>query len=72
MDAEEIELGDEKKKNGYRGSGAGLDLEGPNYQHASQTGFPSVFCTRAKYNLRKYLSPVKMCLISNVLTAFVS
>jgi len=70
MDAEEIELGDEKKKMDQDAAEQGLDLEGPEFisTHPKQDSL-RFFAPAAKYNLRKYIISCKNVPYINVADA---
>ncbi|MES2678368.1 MAG: hypothetical protein V4635_00725 [Bacteroidota bacterium] len=70
MDAEEIELGDEKKKLDQEAAEQGLDLEGPEFisTHPKQDSL-RFFAPAAKYNLRKYIISCKNVPYINVADA---
>ena len=70
MDAEEIELGDEKKKMDTEAAEQGLDLEGPEFisTHPKQDSL-RFFAPAAKYNLRKYIISCKNVPYVNVADA---
>lgn len=70
MDAEEIELGDDKKKMDTEAAEQGLDLEGPEFisTHPKQDSL-RFFAPAAKYNLRKYIITCKNVPYINVADA---